>query len=85
MVIGKRGSFHGDYTAKVVTQIQTQHSCYAMHYAVVTTSLDDQEKNNILHNSKSLNHSVFHRYDKQTGIVQPKRIDQVLLNQNKVN
>ena len=42
--MGKRSSFQGDYTAKVVYQIQTWHPSYATPIAPVTVCLDDQEK-----------------------------------------
>jgi transposase len=70
---------------KVVYQIQTERPSYAMRNAAVTVCLDDQENITILYKGKSLDYTVFHQQAKQSEVVQPKQIDQVLLNQSKAH
>ena len=70
---------------KVVYQIQTERPSYAMRNAAVTVCLDDQENITILYKGKSLNYTVFHNQAKQSELVQPKLINQILLNQSKAH
>ena len=70
---------------KVVYQIQTRRSTYAMRHAAVTVCLDAQGNITILYKGKLLNYTVFHQQVKQSEVVHSKQIDHALLNQSKAH
>jgi len=63
---------------KIVYQIQTERSTYAMRNATVTVCMDAKQNVTLLYNGKSLPYNVFHKQPKQSEVVMAKDLNKTI-------
>ncbi len=63
---------------KVVYQIETERSNYALRNAVITVCVDAEQNIALLYKGKSLPYNVFHQQTKQAEVVLAKDLNQII-------